>query len=609
MTAKTKIWSYWKGIFFGVGAIALTGSIGLGWLVELVSWPREAESLKPVLLRGLSLTRIGLVMIAVLTLLTPWWLRRSGGEPFLSGEESAWRWFKFKGDTLIWAAGLFVLNGVFTWMALSQSLIWDELNTLTRVVHRGPVVIVTWSNEANNHPANSMLIWLALRFGEETETLVRFPAWLLGSLTAPVVFISLQKVWGRNAALLAGFLTATCAFIIRYSTEARGYAGALLFSWVAVVALGAILAGSSRKWIGIYVGSSVLAVWFIATSLLVVAAHGVAVLAWGIWQRGASRAAFKPALAAVVWAIALIGTLQGPILAQLQEYAQSQRVEDAHKPFGLEWLRETSLEWIGVESLPWLTFWATLGLSGWIVSTGSVSQSTGTVEKGSSETSRQDDLARARRALGWSAISPWLVTMIWLALPGTRAAPRVVLGFLAVIAAVGVAGWWPWLTRLTRQSNSAVPGRLINVAVILVGLAWLGVSGQAALAKLYAGKPDLKTMARRCQGRSVLLVGPQADQTRYYFPDAIPRPRNREHLEEILLNQRPDVVLEAKFVQPDQSDPLFAQAGYRVVAVLGPNPPGPVQRVHLRNDLESIDVESSPPQNPNHPNPTRLERP
>ena len=142
MTTRGDSRNFARRFLFVVAALLIAASVGLGLLAESISWPDEAESLKPILLQGLGITRIGLILMGGLTLLTPFWLRQPDVDE--QGVEQ-----RNRPRSLIWPAILFALTAPLSWEALSQSLIWDELNTLTRVVHRGPRVIAAWSNDAD----------------------------------------------------------------------------------------------------------------------------------------------------------------------------------------------------------------------------------------------------------------------------------------------------------------------------------------------------------------------------------------------------------------------------------------------------------------------------
>ncbi|MEI4908085.1 hypothetical protein Q8G40_28790, partial [Klebsiella pneumoniae] len=82
---------------------------------------------------------------------------------------------------------------------------------------------------------------------------MRLPAFLLGVLTPLAVFRVLVEHWGRwHAALTAG-LVAVHFSIVEHAGTARGYTGAVLFSFLACFLFAELLRRQSMTVIGLYV--------------------------------------------------------------------------------------------------------------------------------------------------------------------------------------------------------------------------------------------------------------------------------------------------------------------------------------------------------------------
>jgi hypothetical protein len=103
----------------------------------------------------------------------------------------------------------------------------DEVWSIVSVLKlRSPVEILTRLTIDNNHPLNSLFIWLI--GGVRSARLYRLPA-----LSAGLATLALAAVaeWpDRRRALLAELLTAVSTLLVVYSTEARGYALAAFFA-------------------------------------------------------------------------------------------------------------------------------------------------------------------------------------------------------------------------------------------------------------------------------------------------------------------------------------------------------------------------------------------
>lgn len=184
---------------------------------------------------------------------------------------------------------------------LSLSFQDDEWRTFEVYVRHGPFVILTRNPEGDNHLLYSLLAWpfaAALGF---TELAARAPAFFLGALAPPLLYLHLRRRHPRPVAFLAALPLAGFPFLVGYSAEGRGYAP--LFSTFLLLALlqRAALEGSRKAWVG-YVAAATAAPAFQAFG-----AVGVLALAAGAFAEAAFRAPAPRARNLV--ALAVAGTL------------------------------------------------------------------------------------------------------------------------------------------------------------------------------------------------------------------------------------------------------------------------------------------------------------
>jgi hypothetical protein len=120
------------------------------------------------------------------------------------------------------------------WPALHGDLWMDEIWSY-RLAEAEPTAIGLLTNQtwANNHLLNTL--WLRGLTEGAPEIVFRLPAFLCGVLAIPLAAWVLRR-WraGGTASLFGAVLVALSFFQIQYSTEARGYAGALVCALVAL---------------------------------------------------------------------------------------------------------------------------------------------------------------------------------------------------------------------------------------------------------------------------------------------------------------------------------------------------------------------------------------
>ena len=135
---------------------------------------------------------------------------------------------------------------------IQQGLWWDEIwSTLEYAT--APSWWYTISRLGfyfNNHPFYSIACRISIAVLGESELSIRLPSLLMGVAALPVLYILARPLTGTVPALLGTFLLAISAFHIDHSTEARGYAGMMLFALLATLFFfKALRNGTARNWL------------------------------------------------------------------------------------------------------------------------------------------------------------------------------------------------------------------------------------------------------------------------------------------------------------------------------------------------------------------------
>jgi hypothetical protein len=143
-------------------------------------------------------------------------------------------------------AAITVAGAGIRWRAMFNDLWLDEIFSLRLLDDvTSPVEILTRVHHDNNHPLNSLFLFLLEpQAGEWTYRLL---SWTTGTLSiciagwlAQTQYASLRPQEPPSRARLAGVVTAIlfadCYLMVHYSSEARGYAPAVFFVLIAIVA-------------------------------------------------------------------------------------------------------------------------------------------------------------------------------------------------------------------------------------------------------------------------------------------------------------------------------------------------------------------------------------
>lgn len=120
--------------------------------------------------------------------------------------------------------GAITLSGfVLRVLVINRPIAYDEAYTFINFASRPFKHILADYSAPNNHILHTILVGIASRlFGGEPWA-VRLPAFLAGTLTAPVMYLVARRFFSRPQALGAAALMAVTPVLIDYSVNGRGY--------------------------------------------------------------------------------------------------------------------------------------------------------------------------------------------------------------------------------------------------------------------------------------------------------------------------------------------------------------------------------------------------
>jgi hypothetical protein len=165
-------------------------------------------------------------------------LRGAGGQAWaaLRAEEGA---------HLVALAGVLGAGAALRLHHLAGPMRCDEAFTFLNYVSKPLALELAHYSEPNNHLLNTALahltVWL---FGGEPWA-IRLPVLVVGTAAVPVSYLAVRLHFGRHAALLAAAAVAAAPELVKYSTNARGYAFVVL-AFLLLLALAARLRARRR---------------------------------------------------------------------------------------------------------------------------------------------------------------------------------------------------------------------------------------------------------------------------------------------------------------------------------------------------------------------------
>jgi mannosyltransferase len=171
-----------------------------------------------------------------------------------------------------------------------------------------------WHREANMAFYYFILhFWLFLG---HSESFIRALSVLFSIATIPVIYALATRLFNGTTGLLAAFLLAINAFHIRYAQEARSYALAMLCATLATWLLVRNLQESQSPLWGAYSVVCALTVYCHFYGVLVIVAHGVALILLGhtnVPWKGFLRSLLWFSLLTIPIALVIVSTGMGPL--------------------------------------------------------------------------------------------------------------------------------------------------------------------------------------------------------------------------------------------------------------------------------------------------------
>ncbi len=142
----------------------------------------------------------------------------------------------------------------------------------------------------NGHfPTYFLLVHAAVRLADESESVLRFPSVIAGTLSLFMLFLLARRLWGVQCALWAALFFAFHGRAIWASQEARPYAFAMLAALGSTHALVTSLQTNSRRWWTAFTLWSLFGMLVHATYPFTFAGQCIVMLVWMIAQRRWNR--------------------------------------------------------------------------------------------------------------------------------------------------------------------------------------------------------------------------------------------------------------------------------------------------------------------------------
>lgn|GEM_PF-2238463 len=466
--------------------------------------PAMAEGLRLRLIAGVKLVRLSLLAISCFSIANFFLWRQLYAASRLDRPP---RNFSLTNRDWIAASGLFFAALLLRLPTLNRSLWWDELNTYVRVVRRGLPVIFAFASDGNNHLLNSLLMFFSAKLIGTHEWELRLPSLLLGCAAPPAIYLCGTLALPRRITVLMAALAVIHFRCVSYADQARGYAGAFTFGFIACFLMCAVWREFDARVAIAYVIASSVACGFLLPMLVLPITHATAAAVWFLSARFLRSSRQDTAAPLRGFWVAVWGALGGLLISalvipQVMEYSRRSRVDMLP-------LRDLYL--------PVLNFAA----GGPEVLLSAATAAAALI-----------GLYSARKDLSLIAAvaAPAALELAAFLLTGQETAPRILLPvifpFLLGLAFF-LGGNWP-----------ADPLR--RAAAAIIAAMFLINSGFAYWPYWVIGNPPLRETASLIGSRPILLTGPQSDLNTYYFRSGVVR--SNENVSELLENP-PEFVL------------------------------------------------------------------
>ncbi|HET9911600.1 MAG TPA: glycosyltransferase family 39 protein [Anaerolineales bacterium] len=115
-------------------------------------------------------------------------------------------------------------------LEINRPIAYDEAYTFLNFASRPFKHILADYSAPNNHILHTILVGIASRLFGGQSWVLRLPAFLAGTLTAPMMYLAARRFFSRPQALGTAALMAVTPVLIDYSVNGRGYTMLFLFA-------------------------------------------------------------------------------------------------------------------------------------------------------------------------------------------------------------------------------------------------------------------------------------------------------------------------------------------------------------------------------------------
>ena len=130
---------------------------------------------------------------------------------------------------------------------INKPIAYDEAYTFINFASRPFKHILADYSAPNNHIFHTILVGIAYRLFGGQPWVLRLPAFIAGTLMAPVMYITARRFFSRPQALGAAALIAVVPVFINYSVNGRGYTMLFLFALLLANFAGILVTRQSKS--------------------------------------------------------------------------------------------------------------------------------------------------------------------------------------------------------------------------------------------------------------------------------------------------------------------------------------------------------------------------
>ncbi len=127
---------------------------------------------------------------------------------------------------------LLLFSAALRTVSLDQGLWLDEIRSVQTYFHAPWLSLLNRMPNPNHHPLYSLAAKLMISVWGGDEWALRLPAFVMGSLTPPLMYLFAVRFVNRQTGLIAGLFMSVSMWPVWFSQDARGYSAMILFTFV-----------------------------------------------------------------------------------------------------------------------------------------------------------------------------------------------------------------------------------------------------------------------------------------------------------------------------------------------------------------------------------------